>query len=169
MDNFIGLKGFKEKYKGCGPIYKIKHLIRELRYAWQRAWRGFDDSDIYSMNDNFRERMLNILEVYKRGRDTNFGVPKETEHYEHLGKKVDNIDLRIFSTDETNMIIDSMIYHLKMMNEDYVEKKLFGNCVYDDVYITKSANDYCKIVDIINQNRKCFMKLFDLFYDELWD
>ena len=49
----IGLNGFRDKYNGCRFLYKLKQLIWELRYAWRRAWEGFDDVDIFNLDDQF--------------------------------------------------------------------------------------------------------------------
>ena len=65
----------------------------------------------------------------------------------------------------------NVIFHLEMMDEDYVEKLLYGKNVYDDDYIPtcRSFNEYKRISSIMNQNKNAFMKLFDIFFWELWD
>ena len=58
-----------------------------------------------------------------------------------------------------------------MMDEDYVEKKLYGNNIYDDDYEVhyRSIGDYKRIYSVMRQNKNEFMKLFSLFYFDLWD
>ena len=64
--NDLGLKDFfissrKEKIK-------LRHFFRELhwelRYAWRRAWRGYDDVDMFECFEMFRRRMIRILEGF---------------------------------------------------------------------------------------------------------
>ena len=58
-----------------------------------------------------------------------------------------------------------------MMDEDYVEKKLYGNNIYDEDYDADCRNmeDYKRISFVMIQNKDAFMKLFSLFYYDLWD
>ena len=56
----IGLNGFRDRYKGCRFLYKLKQLRWELRYAWRRAWEGFDDHDIlHQIKDAIVEEQKN--------------------------------------------------------------------------------------------------------------
>ena len=61
MRNTVGLKDFKNKIKGGG----IKHFIRELRYelkfAWQRVWKGYDDTFWWSMDTVFIELYYHLF------------------------------------------------------------------------------------------------------------
>ena len=164
----IGLRGFNERYAGCSIISKIGHLFREIKYAWQRAWKGYDDVEVFAINDKFRECMIEILQDFNKNRIASFWVPHDSEHYEELGV-VDNISgSRCFNKTETGMIIDVMIWHLKMMDDTFVEKQIYGFNIYDDEY-DPSKISYPHVVAIVKQNKHAFMKLFDLFYENLWD
>lgn len=95
-------------------------------------------------------------------------LPQESEYYNELLKKFPE---RCFDEENTKLIYQTMIFHLQMMDEDYVEKILYGNNVYDDNYEVgcRSIEDYKRIYSVMRQNKNAFMKLFSLFYFDLWD
>lgn len=168
--NDLGLKDFfissrKEKIK---LRRFFKELRWELKYAWRRAWRGYDDADIFECFEMFRRRMIRILEDFINNGNGLLNLPRESEHYEELLKRFPD---RNFDDDNTKLIYQTMIYHLQMMDEDYVEKILYGNNVYDDDYEIgcRSRKDIKKINSVMRQNKNAFMKLFSLFYYDLWD
>ena len=158
----VGLKDFWKKNKRNSLKWKLKNLRWELRYAWRRAWHGFDDMDCIEMYDSFIERYKAILKEYKKCHQGLFNVPEE---YRNILNK------HFFDEEETDIIIEMMIFHLEMMNKDYVEKLLYGKNIYDDDYeIAEDTFERCKrISSIMNQNKDAFMKLFNLFFWDLWD
>ena len=166
----LGLKDFfissrKEKIS-------LRHFFRELRwelrYAWRRAWRGYDDVDFFECFEMFRRRMIRILEDFINYGNGLLNLPQESEHYKELLKKFSE---GYFDDEHTKLIYQTMIFHLHMMDEDYVEKKLYGNNIYDDDYEVdyRSIGDYKRIYSVMRQNKDAFMKLFSLFYYDLWD
>lgn len=159
----VGLKYYWKDNKHNSLKWKIKNLRWELRYAWRRAWRGYDDMDIIEMYYTFIERYKAILKDYRKKHMGLFNVPEEYRDAFN--------DRLFFDDDETNAIIDTMIFHLKMMDEDYVEKVLYGKNVYDDDYeiIGNMFERHKRIFSVMNQNKEAFMKLFNLFFWDLWD
>lgn len=168
--NDLGLKDFfissrKEKYK-------LRRFFRELRwelkYAWRRAWRGYDDVDFFECFEMFRRRMIRILEDFINHGHAYLTVPIQSEHYNELLKRFPKGH---FDEESTDLIYQTMIFHLQMMDEDYVEKMLYGNNVYDDDYEIgcRSIEDHKRIYSVMQQNKDAFMKLFSLFYYDLWD
>ena len=171
MNNLdLGLKDFfissiKEKIK-------LRHFFRELRwelrYAWRRAWFGYDDVDMFECFEMFRRRMIRILEDFIKYGHALLPFPSQSEHYNELLKKFPE---GYFDDENTKMIYQTMIFHLHMMDEDYVEKKLYGNNVWDGDYQVgrRSIEDHKRIYSVMQQNKDAFMKLFSLFYYDLWD
>ena len=168
--NDLGLKDFfissrKEKIK-------LRHFLRELRwelkYAWRRAWIGYDDVDMFECFEMFRRRMIRILEDFIKHGHAYLTIPTQSEHYNELLKKFPK---GYFDEEHTELIYRTMIYHLQMMDEDFVEKILYGNNVYDDDYEIgcRSIEDHKRINSVMEQNKNAFMKLFSLFYFHLWD
>ena len=166
----LGLKDFFINIKTDKT--NIKDFFRELRwqlkYAWRRAWYGYDDVDMFECFEMFRRRMIRILKDFINHGNALLNLPQESEHYNELLKKFPE---RCFDDKNTKLIYQTMIFHLQMMDEDYVEKILYGNNVYDDDYEVgcRSIEDYKRIYSVMRQNKNAFMKLFSLFYFDLWD
>lgn len=79
-------------------------------------------------------------------------------------------DTRLFHTEEeTNNIIDEMIYNLQMMDEDFVEKVLYGNNILDDNYHFKTPEETKLIFSTMDQHKEKFMELFSDYFWQLWD
>lgn len=159
----VGLKGSWKETKGCSLWYRLRLLKWDIVYAWQRAWRGWDARDMFNMDSSFISREKEILKAYREKHFTLLNVPEE-----YRSKFNGRL---FFDDDETNMILDMMIYHLDLMDEDYVEKLLYGKNVYDDDYNPKECTieKSKRIASVINQNKNAFMKLFTIFFWSLWD
>jgi hypothetical protein len=171
MNNLkLGLKDFFKAVKNEKPRlrYSFREFRRELRYAWRRAWFGYDDVDMFDCFEMFRRRMIRILEDFIKYGTSLLNLPKQSEHYEELLKKFPE---EYFDEEGTQMIYQTMIFHLQMMNDDYVEKVLYGKNIDDDDYEIgcRSMEEYKRISLVIRQNKDAFMKLFSLFYFDLWD
>ena len=164
----IGFKNVFSSIEGVGLRNKLSTIKRELRYAAERAWKGYDSTDVFECAFNFQKWMINVLEEFNKYHECLFWVPEESEYYEELGTPEGN--RRCFNEEETKSIISTMIWHLKMMDADFCEKVLFGSCIYDDDYKIgcRSTEDRKRISSVVKQNKKCFMKLFYLFYWDLW-
>lgn len=160
----IGLKNYWKNNKKSSLKWKIKNLKWELRYAWKRAWDGYDDMDMIELFDCFIERYKAILKDFRKHHYGLFLVPRE---YRESLNKIE------FDEEETDVIIDMMIFHLEMMDENYVEKILYGKNIDDDDYeicMGKDAIDRAKrIHSVMEQNKDAFMELFRLFFYQLWD
>ena len=166
----IGLRDYLKTKKTSSLRCRIKNLKYELKYAWQRAWYGYDSMDWIEMFACFIERYKAILKDYRKNHWGLLCVPKE---YRDVFNKYS------FNEIETDVIIDTMIYHLEMMDEDYVEKVLYGKNI-DDYSLDRfeEFEEYLKnntieknnrIYSVMEQNKDAFMELFSLFFYNLWD
>lgn len=158
----LGLKGSWKETKGMSFISRLRHMRYSMVYAWQRAWNGYDMTETWSMYYSFIDRYKAILKDYRANHYCLFNVPEECRDI--FGKL-------IFDSDETNDILDTMIFHLEMMDEDYVEKVLYGKSIYDDDYDMDYFNieKAKRIWSVVDQNKEAFMRLFNLFFWQLWD
>ena len=161
VENNIGLKYFFKKYKGVYPHMKLKYLCDELSRAWQRAWIGYEKFDVICFDSTFCERTLILLDRLRNFRNIKFHVPKEIESYELFGEP-DTIHGISFTKEESEVILDMMIYHLKMSDYDYVID------VIQDRYKKHNFDMYRDSIKIAHKNRKEFFYLFDLFFDQLY-
>lgn len=166
----LGLKGCMKKYEGAALRFKCEMLLYELKLAWQRAWRGYDNRDVWALNSMIKLRLIATLEDYKKNRHLLWYC---TEGYDwtKVAKYDEQCDRFIFSKEQTDAILDTLIFHLQMSDDDYVEKKLYGNNVYDDDYDFESMarRDYMKIERIRKQNQDAAVRLLGLLMDDLWD
>lgn len=166
----LGLKDFfvSSRKEKIIPRHFLRELRWKLRHAWCRAWTGYDDVDFFECFEMFRRRMIRILEDFINRGNGLLNLPQESEHYNELLEKFPG---GYFDDENTKLIYQTMIFHLQLMDEDYVEKILYGNNVYDDDYEIgcRSIEDYKRIYSIMRQNKNAFMKLFSLFYYDLWD
>lgn len=166
----IGLRDYLKTKKTSSLRCRIEDLRRELKYAWQRAWYGYDCMDWIEMFACFIERYKAILKDY---REKHWGLLSVPEEYRDVFNKYS------FDEVETDVIIDTMIYHLEMMDEDYVEKVLYGKNVNDySIDRFEEFEEYLKnntlektnrIYSVMLQNKDAFMELFSLFFYNLWD
>lgn len=162
--NYIGLKNFGKQYEGCGLRYKVERLYWELRYAFQRAWKGYDFLSVVDCSYRFRELMIFILEEFKEHNIAPFYFPEESEHYEDYKGEIDSFCQRkLMPKEDTDLIIDMMIYHLKLSDHDYVE-----NFIYKNEVKNLKKDDYKRISAIANDNKTRFFKLFSMFFYQIW-
>lgn len=144
----IGLKEFRKEYKGAGFTYKVKELYWQLLYAWQRAWKGYDYRDSFSLDFMFLQRIVPILKDF---RENNVGL-----FYDHDKQ-------RNLTEEETNSIIDEMIYHFENSNNDaWVEK----------TELKPSRDGDMKKIEVFekdaNEHRAKALGMFVKWFDQLW-
>lgn len=166
---WVGLKKRLKLYKGCSIRYKVESLIRELKYAWQRAWCGYDDLEIWNMDSSIRNKLIVWLRAYKENRHCLWWCPDGYD-WSQVCEKDKWVERYNFSPEQMDIIIDTFIFHLLMSDEDYVEKKLYGNNAWDDDYVVMDKKrDYKRIFNVRKQNQDAAIKLLGLLMDELWD
>ena len=147
----IELNGFRDKYKGCRFLYKLKQLRWELRYAWRRAWKGFDDQDIFNLNDQFIDRMIVLL----------------TEYNKHVSLFVDpesdKGELKYLTEEETRQVVEKIIWYFENCKEEVVGERLYGeDWMVKDVKVDESIYD-----EMLRCKNIAFKMLSDYFY-QLW-
>ena len=152
MRQNIGLKGVLKRTKGSGLKWKIKTVYWELRYAWQRAWRGYDFTDVFELGFNFVERMPFLLREFKK-------------HNDALFPSLDDPTRFSLTKEETDAILDEMIFYFENCNENFVYKRLYGIDPYEDEY------DFEKWKAAVEEMRRCWneaMRLFSKWSMCLW-
>ena len=99
----FGLNSFLERTKGASLRYKLRELWWQLRYAWQRAWRGYDFTDVFELGYNFTAKMPVLLTEFLKN---NVGLFYDTEADKQLDEE------------ETNAVIKEMIFYFENCYED---------------------------------------------------
>lgn len=142
------LKGCLKEVEGCGIRYKIKHIRWQIKYAWQRAWRGYDDTDIFNMDSNLREKMIVMLEKYNEIRCGSFIKPNM------------NLFDGAMTDEETSNIIKKMIDLLRKSDEWFY---------YDDDYELKDGYTYEIVSKRCEESRNEFLDMMKEYGGQLWD
>lgn len=162
----LGLKGCLKKYKGWDLKPKIKFIFLELIWAFERAWRGYDSIDVTAMNTKFRHRMIILLNNLKKFH--NFWRCPEGYDWSNVCERVILGDY-YFSQEQVDVIIDTLIFHFQMCDEDFVEKELYGHKLNDsdNILSVKYYEQSHRAYEIIKQNQDIALDLFKEVYDEL--
>ena len=129
-----------------------KVLRRELRYAWQRAWYGFDEDEVQNLGENFAYRMSVLLRAFKKNYDSRLRDPET---------------LYLYMREETIQIIDKMIHLFDNCEELSAFRDLHGVEMWEDddqivLEHVETAQEECA------RCRKEALKLFSKFCFQLW-
>ena len=150
-------KEYRKRVKGCGLKMKVYVFVNMLIDAFERALDGFDTYDVMDPSGSFIDRYKRIIEE-KLESNITLTIPRDqTVSYGN----------RLYHTeDETKKILCTMLYHLSMMEEDFVEKCLYDKNVYDDDY---DYNNYTveranRIFEVMNKHKDLFMELFNTYF-----
>lgn len=144
-------KTFKDKLEDLWdtitwPFWKTRRWIIdtywEIRYGFQRMFKGYDSVDTFDTFAKFTERYEKILKEYR------------VHHYGYTAS---------MTSEEWDSIIDEMIYHLHYMDEHNVEDELSKGMPED--WIPSSITTY----EIMERHKDEFFKLFSKYFYNLWD
>ena len=155
--NFI--KESLKRTKGSCLTFKLIDLEHEFENAIMRFLKGYDCGDLACCGYSFVERTKKILNNSKRA--YTLRVPEQYKEY---------FNKDYLNAEQAEAVIETMLYHLDMMDEDYVEKVLYGKNVYDDDYDTEgyTIEKAQRIFAVMDQNKESFMKLFNMFFWDLY-
>ena len=130
------------------PYYKAKWWIKdtywEIRYGFQRMFKGYDYVDTFETFAKFIERYTKILTEYRKH---HCEIPMEFED----------------SEEEWDKVIDEMLYHLHYMDEETVTNELERD-VPDDWSASHKTVNY-----ILDKHKDAFFELFSKYFYYLWD
>lgn len=121
---------------------RIRDVYYKVYYAFERMFKDYDTTDIFSVHSKFVERYYKILTDYKNNLH---GHP---------------INL---TQEEWDNIIDEMIRHLYYMDEENVDKELM-------MHMSEDCTPSCETIDeIMKKHKNEFFKLFSEYFYNLWD
>ena len=128
------------------PYYIVKRKVRdiywEVRYGFQRMFKGYDVVDTFETFAKFTERYSKILTSYRK------------HHIGYCGE---------MTAEEWDAIIDEMIYHLHYMDEETVTEELEKN-VPDDWSVNT-----IDVYTVMDMHKDAFFELFSKYFYHLWD
>lgn len=128
------------------PYYKAKWWIREayweVRYGFQRMFKGYDNVDTFETFYKFTKRYTKILTEYRKN------------HWGYVAT---------MTNEEWEAIVDEMLYHLKYMDEETVTEELEKDVPKD--WSVSSITVY----EVMEKHKNEFFKLFSEYFYNLWD
>ena len=141
---FAGKESFWDsiKYFPWRLGYKIKNLYYQIKYGFQRMFRGYDDTEVFNMDFPFIERYLKILKDFRKN---HYGYPAS------------------ITNEEWDNILDELIKHLTLMNENNVIVELKNGMPEN------FGPDYKTVSEIMDRHKDEFFKLFSKWFYDLWD
>ena len=146
-------KTFKDKLESLWdaittPFWRLKRWFKDtywnVRYGFQRMFRGYDVVDTFETFAKFIERYTKILTEYRK---KHWGVPMEFEN----------------SGEDWDKVIDEMLYHLRYMDEETVTDELEKG-VPDEW-----SADGRIVYEIMDKHKNAFFELFSKYFYDLWD
>lgn len=105
-DIIIGLKYLKQNLKGGSIRFKIDEIKCELKFAWQRAWRGYDNSFWWGMDENFiilYKELLKELRNNLHSRPNSMTFEEWKEIIDEMISLLDNMSWNIGEGHGSNM------------------------------------------------------------------
>jgi hypothetical protein len=120
---------------------KARHICYEIKYAFQRMFRGYGDDETFSLDYAFIEKYTKILKQFRT--------------YQH------SYPARFESYDEWAKVLDEMISYFELSDEhsDYYCHEDF-EYVYEDYRHNEQLAHYYKHKAI---------EMFVQYFDDLWD
>lgn len=123
-------------------VHKVKNVYWNIRYGFQRMFKGYDNVDVFDTFSKFTDRYSKILAEYRKS------------HIGYVGT---------MTLEEWNSIIDEMIFHLYYMNEENVNEEL-------KKYVSNNWIPTLETVSkIMDSHKDKFFKLFSEYFYSLWD
>lgn len=146
----LGLRAAFKKHKGASFGFIIKELYWELRYAWQRAWVGYDYTDVFELGHNFAARMPVLLRDFKEN---------------NIALFTDSETGQTFSETETDAILDEMIFYFENCDEDHVYERIHGVSGYAE----NEMYDMKKWTAAYEELKRCQSEALRLFSKWCWN
>ena len=92
----LGIQGFFKDTKGMGFIPRLKEFKKELGYAYQRVWKGYDDTYWYSMDMVFIELYRELFTEWRQGLNSyphNMTLEEWEDTLDHMATLLYNMSL----------------------------------------------------------------------------
>lgn len=147
-----GLRYFFKKTSGAGLRWKIRALVFELKFAWQRAWRGYADPDVWGICEEITVTLPVLLKEFRKC---------------HHGLFTDPVTFEALTEEETNTIIDDLVFYLENCNDDVVYERLFGINPYKETSYNKIR--WHQVPAERNRCKNEAMLLLNTWLWQLWD
>lgn len=144
----LGLKSFKTQFPRYRILKNFCSLLTEIKYAWQRAWRGYDDIALWNMNDFLDIILYEFIRFYK---NDGVGYPM----FYNDSKK---------SEMKWDQILDTLWDKLKFINVDP-----WDAYYTDEDYGKEHVNHVLEIERLQSIARREVYAILSIYIDCFWD
>lgn len=153
------LKNFSHDMEGASLTIRIKRLPTYIKYALQRAWKGYADVDVFATCETFRDRLIDVLTEYKKNRHLDWSVVPEHEAY---------FNRLYYPSEWTDAILDTLIFHIKMSDKDYCLEVLYPECDFlNGGHL--SSDQWKRVWSVRKQNADAAFDILKVYWEHLWD
>ena len=165
--------GYNKKYLLTHPWELIFHYGRDLKWAWQRATKGYCFRDLWNINDWFIELIPRMLMEFK---ERNYSYPENFKTPDEWSEILDNM---IFCFNEANPERCSLKNEYKYdCNFEFVSSE--NNSNFSTLHITyptdadKKNSDLhyqreLELYDYREEKLKEGLNLFSKYFQDLWE
>lgn len=108
---------------------KLLNLYWEIKYAFQRALRGYDETDVFNLDQNLADRMVKILTEYRNCCDSYPSTMEKDEWIKIINQIIDGFS---FFTSESDGTWGYAYNLMKKDNIDYNEAVILAKNVAEE-------------------------------------
>jgi len=148
------LSKIQDIYYWCYRNLNIFDWYRETKWFLQRVFRGYNDRDLWGLNEYFKETILKALKEFKK-RDR-MGYP---------ALSLEDGDDENKAKDKWERILDDMIEGLEYITTESYDTEIFQK--YQNKEITKE--EYWKESERLYKEAEKKAMLFIKYLNNLWD
>jgi hypothetical protein len=147
----------RDIYYWCYRNLRVLDWYREIKYWFQRAFRGYDDRRWWGLGDNLGKDIVRDLKIFRNANRA--GVPSE------FCESHDDKELTI-ANKKWNDILDKMINGFEQLIDEGIDTQN-----WKDYYINKiiTYEEFLKIENERISKAKEDAKLFIDYFLNLWD
>lgn len=140
------------------PFYSLKQFCKEIKWAWQRATRGYDDRMIWDLHDWCLQHMIVGLRELIANNEYGSICKRDKE-----GNRVGDW----LSVEQTNNIYRMILKHLLLSEEEFYQNYMYGDKWYEvgEEYLEPNPKD----VSMSCQEHLIEgLELFKRYFYDLW-
>lgn len=141
-------------------MWSVRRIIREIKFFFQRIFRGWDDSECWNLDHTFAGWIIPRLEILKKNKH---GVPSDM-FADRWGDH--NDEEMAIAEAKWNNIIDEMIYGFKIKKDQWEDNSIWDSHDEAQIAANKKGSKEPYTNPPAYERAK---QLFAEYLDNLWD
>lgn len=140
------------------PLYSLKQFFKEVKWAWQRVVRGYDDRMTWDLHEWALQHLIAGLRELIANNEYG-SICKRDEQGNRIGDWL--------SVEQTNNIFRTILKHLLLSDEDFYQSYMYG----DKWYEVKNKPFDPSPLEVHKECHKHLMEGLELlkrYYYDLW-